>query len=86
MPRISEFLGIKISINFHDHPPPHFHAEYGSDEALIVIATGEVYRGQLPERVLRFVREWAAMHATELSENWNRAMRGEPVMPIEPLS
>jgi len=28
MPTISIFYGIKISINYNDHHPPHFHAEY----------------------------------------------------------
>ena len=42
MPRISEFYGIVIEMYFADHPPPHFHARYGGDEATIVIATGDV--------------------------------------------
>ena len=38
MPRISEFFGILIYMYFEDHAPPHFHAFYGKDEALISIA------------------------------------------------
>lgn len=41
-----------------DHPPPHFHARYNGEVALIVIATGDVYAGSLPPRALRLVREW----------------------------
>jgi len=86
LPKISEFYGIEIRVNYRDHPPPHFHAKYGSEEALIVIPTGDVYRGYLPERVLRFVRDWAELHTDELLENWERARRKEPLVPIEPLA
>lgn len=29
MPEISLFYGIRITMNWSDHNPPHFHAEYG---------------------------------------------------------
>ncbi|MBO7121917.1 MAG: DUF4160 domain-containing protein [Treponema sp.] len=37
MPIVSEFSGIEISLYFDDHLPPHFHAKYSGDEALIEI-------------------------------------------------
>ena len=37
MPEISRFLGIVIKMFFDDHNPPHFHAEYGGEVALIDI-------------------------------------------------
>jgi hypothetical protein len=40
VPRISEFYGIVIGMYFGDHPPPHFHARYSGEEAVIAIATG----------------------------------------------
>ena len=55
MPEISRFYGIRIFINFDDHLPPHFHAEYGDDEALININTLVIYRGALPARALRLL-------------------------------
>jgi Domain of unknown function (DUF4160) len=57
VPRISEFYGIVIEMFFGDHAPPHFHARYGGNEALNIIATGEVYAGSLPRRALRLVRK-----------------------------
>ena len=39
MPEISRFFGIVIKMFFDDHNPPHFHAEYGGDLALIDIHT-----------------------------------------------
>jgi hypothetical protein len=37
MPESSRFLGVVIKMYFEDHPPPHFHAEYGEHEALVDI-------------------------------------------------
>lgn len=37
MPTISMFRGIKISINWNDHMPPHFHANYAGEDVLISI-------------------------------------------------
>ena len=45
MPQLSRFYGVRITMNFVDHAPPHLHATYGEDEAQIEIATGEVIGG-----------------------------------------
>ena len=42
MPTICRFRGIKISINWRDHMPPHFHASYGEDEVIVSILDIEV--------------------------------------------
>ena len=86
MPRISEFYGIGIEMFFGDHAPPHFHARYGGDEALIIIATGEVYAGSLPRRALRLVREWTDERRDELEADWALAESLKPLQWIEPLS
>ena len=31
------FFGIRITINYNDHIPPHFHAEYNGNKALVDI-------------------------------------------------
>ncbi len=31
MPEISRFFGVIIKMYFDEHPPPHFHAEYGDE-------------------------------------------------------
>lgn len=85
MSRISEFYGIVIEMFFSDHPPPHFHARYAGDEALIVIATGDVFAWSLPPRALRLVRDWLEEHRDELVANWDRARAQEPTEPIAPL-
>jgi hypothetical protein len=43
MPTLSTFYGIKITMNYNDHPPPHFHAEYQEYEAIIEICSGRSY-------------------------------------------
>jgi hypothetical protein len=45
MPTISVFYGILIQMFWRDHAPPHFHALYAEDEALIDIRTLEVIQG-----------------------------------------
>lgn len=85
MPEISRFFGIVICMFFNDHQPPHFHASYGEDEALIEIETLAIYRGELPRRALALVLEWAALHREELRHDWQLASAGRSVAPIQPL-
>ena len=76
MPEISRFFGIVIKMFFDDHNPPHFHAEYGGDLALIDIRTLAVFSGRLPPRVTGLVIEWATLHHQELLADWDRARAG----------
>ena len=85
MPAISRFFGIVVTMNYNDHPPPHFHVRYGEQRALIDIDTFTVLRGQLSPRVLGLVVEWAVQYRAELTENWNLAMRQQALRPIDPL-
>lgn len=85
MPRISAFFGIIIAMYFNDHAPPHFHAVYQEHEALLDIETLEVVRGTLPRRAMALVLEWAALHRAELRADWEKARRGLPLDPIQPL-
>ena len=85
VPTISRFYGIVIRMYFSDHAPPHFHAVYADQEAVIAIAGGAVLRGGLPDRALRMVREWASIHRDELAANWERTQVPEQPAPIAPL-
>jgi uncharacterized protein DUF4160 len=85
MPRLATFYGIVIWMYRPDHPPPHFHAQYGDDVAQIDLSTLRILNGSLPPRALRLVRAWAHLHTEELSDNWVRAQALEPLAPIEPL-
>lgn len=85
MPEISSFYGIRITINYMDHVPPHFHAAYGDDEALIDISALSLHKGFLPRRALRLVLEWAEMHQEELLAAWEDAQAQRPLGRIVPL-
>jgi hypothetical protein len=85
MPTISQFYGIAIRMYFDDHPPPHFHAYYGSDAAKVDINTLEIQEGKLRRRTLALVVEWAEVHREELLENWRLAEAHRPLNPIDPL-
>ena len=85
MPRISEFYGIAVYIYYRDHNPPHFHAIYGSSEAVIDIRTGAILEGKLPRRAGKLVSEWRDLHRDELLADWVLAELQQPLLPIEPL-
>jgi Domain of unknown function (DUF4160) len=85
MPTLSTFFGIVIRMYYDDHPPPHFHAIYGSAEAKIAIATLEVIEGTLPRRALGLVLDWAELHQAELRNNWEQGRRHDVLTPIAPL-
>ena len=85
MPELCRFYGVRIKMYYDDHDPPHFHAEYAGDEALISIDTLEVIAGKLPSRALGLIYEWAGKHRQELREAWKRAKNLEPTGTIEPL-
>lgn len=85
MPEISRFYGIVIRMFFREHAPPHFHASYGEEEALISIETLSVISGRLSPRSLGLVVEWASLHRDELKKNWNKVNRYEQPDKIEPL-
>ena len=85
MPEISRFFGIVIKMFFDDHNPPHFHAEYGNDLALIDIRSLAVFSGRLSPRVTGLVVEWATLHQRELLADWQRAQTHEELQKIAPL-
>ena len=85
MPQISRFYGIVIYMYYDEHNPPHFHAIYGTTEAQIGIAPIALLRGQLSGRALALVVEWAALHQSELLENWERMRQDRSPQKIEPL-
>jgi hypothetical protein len=86
MPEISRFFGIVIKMFFDDHNPPHFHAEYSRDVALIDIRNLSTFSGHLPPRVRGFVVEWATIHQQELFDDWERAQTQQELLKIAPLA
>lgn len=72
MPIISKFYGIVIRMYFlqSEHNPPHIHAIYGDNVALIDIKTLNILEGYLPPKALSLVIEWMTTHQNELVEIW----------------
>ena len=85
MPTISLFYGIKITINYNDHIPPHFHAEYAGSSAVIDILNCTVMKSALPKRQLKLVLAWAELHKDELMQNWELSRNNDALNRIEPL-
>lgn len=86
MPKISEFFGIAIYVYYREHMPPHFHAIYGDEEALIAIGDLSVITGRLTPRALGLVIEWATLHRKELRAVWAQAVAHKPLNKIKPLT
>jgi Domain of unknown function (DUF4160) len=85
MPTLSVFYGVVIQMYWGDHAPPHFHALYGDDEAVIDISSLAVAQGRLPRRALALVLEWAQEHRAELIEDWELCARNQHPKKIDPL-
>ncbi|GMU21210.1 MAG: hypothetical protein AMXMBFR13_13030 [Phycisphaerae bacterium] len=85
MPEISRFYGIRIIMYPNDHLPPHFHAIYAEDQAVIGIDPLDVRDTSLPPRALSLVLEWARTHQQELAANWSRLRSGQTALRVPPL-
>lgn len=85
MPEISRFLGIIIKMFYRDHPPPHFHVEYGEYKGCFAIEDLHLIEGNLPGRVIGLVTEWASIHKSELKEDWELLKQEKSLKKIPPL-
>jgi hypothetical protein len=85
MPTISEFYGIKITMYWDEHMPPHFHAVYGSYTVLVDIKNATVLKGFFPGKQLKLVLAWAELHKDELLQNWENALNNKELKKIAPL-
>jgi hypothetical protein len=48
MPEVSRFFGIVISMFYKDHSPPHYHARYAGQRAIVSLETLEVIQVTCP--------------------------------------
>ena len=85
MPEISVFFGIRVTMYYDDHNPPHFHADYNDKKVLVDILQGRVLSGAFPSRQLKYVLAWSDIHQDELMENWELARQDLPLKKIAPL-
>ena len=48
------FFGIRVTINYNGHVPPHFHAEYNGDKAIVDIINDVKILGDiLPTKTIK---------------------------------
>ena len=85
MPEISLFYGIRVTMYYDDHIPPHFHVEYAGNKAIIDILNASVIRGALPNKQLKLVLAWCVIHQDELMQNWELSKQSLPLNRINPL-
>jgi len=87
VPEISRFYGIVIKMLFNDtvqHNKPHIHVSYG-DYKITMGLDGEILSGSMPQKQVRMVLGWIAIHEDELYAAWNKAVRNEHFSKISPL-
>ena len=82
MPTIAIFYGMIVQMYWRDHPPPHIHVLYQGFEAVVDIATGEIFGGRLPPNAARIVREWVLRRRVELMDNWQRGRRRQAFLRV----
>jgi hypothetical protein len=86
MPEISLFFGIRVTINYNNHVPPHFHAEYNGNKVLVDIINVNVLKGYFPKRQLKLILAWTEIHKDELMQNWELARNHQALYRIAPLT
>ena len=77
MPRIASIGGVSLRMYVLDHPPPHFHAQYGEHSAMIEIEGGRILMGSLPPAKAKLVLAWADAHRDALKDAWALAAQNK---------
>lgn len=85
MPEISLFYGIRVTMYYDEHNPPHFHVQYAEYKAVIDIQKAAVIIGALPNKQLKLVLAWSVIHQDELMQNWELSKDNLPLNHINPL-
>jgi hypothetical protein len=78
VPIVSQFFGITIPMFHRDHPPAHFHAEYGEHELIVELSPIAVNQGKVPNRAARWC--WNGLPYTIK----NYSIIGSVAGPIKP--
>jgi len=69
-PVITRFYGILIKMYSKEHGVPHFHDIYGEFNGVFDVQTLEMIEGDLPQRTLHLVHDWAEQYKDELRRMW----------------
>ena len=86
MTEISLFFRIRVTINYNDHVPAHFQAEYNGNQVLVDIINVKILKGYFPKRQLKLILAWAEIHKDELMQNWKLSRNRQALYRIAPLT
>lgn len=82
------FYGLIVTMYFLDtkqHKLPHIHVKYSGHEAIYEIPDGNLLGGSLPLNKEKLIKAWIEIHREELMANWQLAVTGNKIFPIDPL-
>ena len=82
------FYGLIVSLYYLDnkqHHLPHIHVRYSEMEAVFIIESGELLEGKLPKGKIKLVEAWIEIHRENLMADWQLAISGQRIFPIDPL-
>ncbi len=82
------FYGLLVSMYYFDnkqHKLPHIHVKYGEQEGVFSIPDGNLLEGQLPKNKIKLVEAWIEIHREDLMADWQLAIAGQRLFPIDPL-
>jgi len=82
------FYGIIVRMFYFDtdkHKAPHIHVQYGEQNAVISIPSGEILAGRIKPAKLKLVQAWIEIHRDDLMADWKLAVDGQKVFKIQPL-
>lgn len=82
------FYGLIVSMYYLDtkqHHLPHIHVRYGEMEGIYGIPDGNLIEGTLPSSKEKLMKAWIEIHKEELMANWQLAVSGNKIYPIDPL-
>lgn len=73
MPTIFRLFDLKIVMNNRgrEHNPPHVHAYYNDDLAVIEINSGNLIQGYIPSSQLKIAKEFVQNNKEKLLNLWN---------------
>lgn len=74
-----------VSLRYFDtaqHHKPHVHVEYNGARAAVGV-DGELLAGALPDRQMRILDGWLALHEEEVYAAWNLAVQGKEFKKID---
>ena len=86
MPRIGVVAGLSMFVYSEEggkHKEAHFHLMGGGVDVSLRLRDCQPFQGNLPRNKRKEVETYWRNHHGEITDNYNRVQRGEPVQPIE---